>query len=161
MPRLAGAMLWKRALYWLLLYSVLWGILSGGAGWAFGLSSAALAALMSVRLGLSPIRVRWYYLPRFVSFFIGAVFAGGWDVARRALDPRLPLHPAWVSYSLTQTNPRVSLLLSAMVGLLPGTLASRVGAGQVQLHVLDARQDWNSTVARLERHLSDLLGADS
>jgi len=54
----------------------------------------------------------------------------------------------------------VRLLLSAMVGLLPGTLASRVDADEMRVHVLDERLPWQATVAELERRLERLLGVD-
>ena len=51
------------------------------------------------------------------------------------------------------------LLLSALVGLLPGTLASRIDGGQLRVHVLDEQLPWQATIAELERRLERLLGA--
>ena len=82
---------------------------------------------------------------------------GGWDVARRALHPRSPLQPAWHPFILTSDSPRVRLLLSAMVGLLPGTLVSRIEGDEMQVHVLDASMPWQATIADLEQHLVRLL----
>ena len=58
----------------------------------------------------------------------------------------------------TSRSPRVRLLLSALVGLLPGTLSSRIEGDHMQVHVLDERLAWQPTVAELERWLERLLG---
>ena len=90
-------------------------------------------------------------LPGFLTFFLRHMLLGGWDVARRALQPRCQLQPAWHPYPLTSRSPRVRLLLSALVGLLPGTLSSRIEG--------DRRAPaWQPTVAELERRLERLLG---
>jgi multicomponent Na+:H+ antiporter subunit E len=98
-------------------------------------------------------------LPAFLGFFLKHMLLGGWDVARRALQPRCPLQPAWHPYSLSSQSPRVRLLLSALVGLLPGTLASRIEGDEMRVHVLDERLPWQATVVDLEQRLERLLGS--
>ncbi len=152
---------WLGALLNLGLWLALWALLSSNQGWAFGLPLALLATLASLRLRLhtGPIHLR--YLPGFLGFFILELFIGGWDVARRAWHPRLPIKPQWVRYEVSSADPRVQLLLSAMVGLLPGTLASHVDGQTLHLHALDHRQNWSDTVAHLEQHLDQLLEGPS
>lgn len=149
-----------RTAYWLMLYAALWLILAGGAGLGFGAVCVLLATWLSLALGLQPLYLKLFYLPHFVFFFMREVVAGAWDVARRALHPRVPIAPALVSYPLGCANPRVRLLLSAIVGLLPGTWASHFDDQFLHLHVLDQRQDWRASVAEMERQLARLLGAD-
>lgn len=136
----------------------LWALLSHGQGWAFGIPLAALATFAAARLQLAwrPLRLRAF--GALLLFFLRELFSGGWDVARRALHPCLPVDPGWQTFSLTTRNPRVRLLLSAMVGLLPGTLSSHFEANILHVHALDRQQDWQATVARLEQLLTDLLG---
>lgn len=148
-----------QGLNWLALYTVLWFLLTGGAGWGFGLFCVLAAASISLRLGLSPYTLQLRHLPGFIGFFFRALWSGGWDVARRAYNPTLPLNPGWVSYPLTHNYPRVSLVLSAMVGLLPGTLCSRIVDQRLLLHVLDTEHPWQPTVSHLEARLLALLGA--
>lgn len=147
-----------QGLYWLALYGLLWMLLTGGAGWGFGLVCTLAAAGTSLYLTASPYTLQLQHLPAGIGFFLHALWSGGWDVARRAYDPALPLHPGWVYYPLTQNHPRVNLVLSAMVGLLPGTLCSRIVDQQLLLHVLDTRHPWRPTVSRLETHLVQILG---
>jgi len=155
---------WRRgatdALFWSLLYTALWALFAAGQGWVLGVPTITLAVALSLWLGLRPMTLRLAALPAFLGFFLKHMLLGGWDVARRALRPRCPLQPAWHPYPLTSQSPRVRLLLSAMVGLLPGTLASRVDADEMRVHVLDERLPWQATVAELERRLERLLGVD-
>lgn len=145
--------------YWLLLYATLWVLLSNAGGWGFGLICALAAAALSVWLRLPPLGLRLLYLPHFLLFFLYETVIGAWDVARRALHPHLPLNPAWVTYELTCANPRVRLLLSAMVGLMPGTLSTHFDDEKLHLHILDQQQNWRAPVAQMEAHLARLLGA--
>lgn len=135
----------------------LWALLSNNQGWAFGVPLAFMAAWVAWRVSLHAEPIHLQHLPAFLGFFIAELFIGGWDVARRALDPRLPIAPQWVEYRMVSEEPRVQLLLSAMVGLLPGTLAADFQGQTLHMHALDHRQDWHATVARLERKLERLL----
>ncbi|MGM8225177.1 Na+/H+ antiporter subunit E [Cellvibrio sp. ARAG 10.3] len=146
--------------YWLAVYLTLWALLSDASGWGFGLAFALAATLLSLWLTLPTCGLRFFYLPRFLVFFVFETALGAWDVARRALHPQLPLSPAWVIYPLRSPSPRVHLLLSAMVGLMPGTLASHVDNDNLYLHVLDKEQDWRAAVTRMEAHLAQLLEGD-
>lgn len=146
------------ASFWLLIYAALWLLLTGGAGWGFGSFVIVAATGLTLRLGLTPPYFKLLYLPRFLLFFLYELFVGALDVARRALHPHMPIDPAWVSFPFGCANPRVRLMLSAVVGLLPGTLAARWDATHLYLHVLDRHQDWHVTVAQTETHLARLFG---
>ncbi|WP_256669981.1 Na+/H+ antiporter subunit E [Pseudomonas sp. OIL-1] len=148
----------RRMLFWSLLYAVLWWLLAGGKGWYIGAPCVLGAALLSCWLGSAAWTLRLRAAPGFVLFFLRALLAGGWDVALRALRPRMPLDPAWVNYPLKARGPRSRLLLAAAVSLLPGTLAGVIEADRLTLHVLDHKQPWLESVARLEQQLMRLLG---
>ncbi len=142
---------------WLILHGALWWLLTGGHGWAFGLAFAVSAAALSLYLSRSPLPLRLHRLPGFVAMFCRELLSAGWDVARRALHPRLPLAPQWLDYPLQSRDFHVRLVLSAMVGLLPGTLSSRFEDDILWVHVIDATQPWQDTVAALEQALANLL----
>ncbi|WP_111642308.1 Na+/H+ antiporter subunit E [Marinimicrobium alkaliphilum] len=149
---------WRLALPWLLFYTLLWVLLTGARGWGFALVLVPAASAVSVALGSSLPPLRWHRLPVFIGWYLRALWAGGWDVARRALHPRLPLAPDWVSYTCTCANPRVRLWLSALVGLLPGTFATHYDGEHLYIHVLDHTQPWAALVRQLEAQLAQLLG---
>ncbi len=144
-------------LFWCGLFYIIWLLLAGPGAWLAGLLASPAAAAIAVWVGLTPPPVHWRWLPSFVVFFVKELLLGGWDVARRALHPRLPLAPAWVSYRFRSTNPRVHLMLSAIVGLLPGTLSSHWEAEHMAVHALDKHSDWRSTIVRLEALLDKLI----
>jgi multicomponent Na+:H+ antiporter subunit E len=82
-------------------FFVLWMVVAGGdlADLAVGTVAALAATWASLRLlppGLS--RVRPAALARLALRFLRQSVVAGVDVARRALDPRLPLHPGFVVY---------------------------------------------------------------
>ncbi|UAW98698.1 Na+/H+ antiporter subunit E [Halopseudomonas nanhaiensis] len=151
---------WLAALYWATLFAALWLLLAGNSGWYLGLPSVIAAAALAVRLQLAPLPIRPLALPRFVIGFLWAAIAGGWDVARRALHPRRPIAPGWVDYPVRSRHRQVRLLLSSLVGLLPGTLATGMQSDLLRLHVLDRHSDWQRSVEALERSLCRLFGED-
>ena len=136
----------------------LWFLLSRGEGWAFGVPVAAATTFATVRLQLNWRPLRLGALAAVFGFFLRELFSGGWDVARRAIHPRMPIAPGWETFAMTSRNPRVRMLLSAMIGLLPGTLSSEYHGFTLHIHALDQQQNWQETVTRLESLLSDLLG---
>lgn len=147
------------SLLWLPVYALLWWLLTGGSGWYLGIPTILLAVWLSRTLSLIPWVIRPARLPALLGLFFRELFAGGWDVARRALHPRMPLDPAWVQYPLTTTDEDVRLLLSGIIGLMPGTLATAIDGDCLTLHVLDRDMPWESNIARLESRLVDLMGA--
>lgn len=144
-------------LVWALLYASFWALFTGGRGWAFGAPFVMLACAMSLSFGVRPWRMRLTAVPGFIGFFLVNMFTGAWDVARRAAHPGCPLQAEWVDYPLADSSERVRLLLSALVGLLPGTLASRIENDCMHMHVLDSTQPWHGTVVELEGHLIRLF----
>lgn len=143
--------------FWLLFYSALWWLLSAGSGWYIGIPCILAATGLSGWLGSRPLRLRLRALPGFLVYFLAALASGGWDVARRAVQPRMALSPAWVSYPLRIQQPRYRLLFASMIGLLPGTLASHIEGDQLCMHVLDDRQPWAADARRLEQRLIAVL----
>lgn len=144
---------------WLVTYTLIWWLLTGGTGWAFGLPWILAASALSLRLRLGPMRVKLLRVPGFVLFFSHRLWAGGWDVARRALHPQCPLSHGWASYPLRSKNDQVRTLLSAMVGLCPGTLVAQIDGDQLRVHTLDLGRNWHSEIATLEAQLARVLGS--
>lgn len=140
-----------------LLLALFWLAFAGLEGWGFALGAVLLGAFLGARLQGSGPRWRWQYLPGVVVYFLRAMVYGAWDVAWRALHPRCPVDPGWTTYQLSEQAADVQVLLSALIGLLPGTLAACIEEGQMRVHVLDRGQDWQPVVAGLEWRLQRLL----
>lgn len=123
---------------------VLWLVIAGvqPAEVIVGALAAAAATLSSLRLSppgdrhVSPaatVKLLFHLLYR----SLGA----GLDVARRAIDPRLPLRPGFVTFSSRlPTRPQCDAFCT-MASLLPGTLpAGFTSEGNVLIHCLDVTQ---------------------
>jgi len=139
-----------------------WLILTGaGPGdLAAGLVAAGAAAWASLRLlprqhwKMRPLRV----LGLALRFFRQSAIAGI-DVARRALDPRLPLRPGIVIYHpLLPPGPKQNTFLTIM-SLMPGTLPSgAVAGGGIAIHCLDVAQPVAEQLAAEESLFVAALG---
>jgi multicomponent Na+:H+ antiporter subunit E len=129
-----------RWLGFLCLWLVLFG--TGFAGLLVGAATAAAATWASLHL-LPPARrrPRPLALARLVArFFWQSVLAGA-DVARRALDPALPLRPGFVRCPLRLVPGPARSAFCAYSSLLPGTLVAGTEARALSLHCLDVGQD--------------------
>jgi multicomponent Na+:H+ antiporter subunit E len=118
-----------------------------------------LALFCTLKSGLRGPSLSWQHLPIFLLYFLYRLTVGGIDVAKRTLSPTPAIKPAWVSYPLQSSAPHVQLALSAIVGLLPGTLAARIDNNSMKVHLLDSGQDWRHDITVLEQHLMRLLSA--
>ena len=107
-----------------------------------GLVAAVLAGWLSLRL-MPPgrVRVRPTGLARLASRFVRQSLVAGWDVARRALSPRLPLEPGLLAYAPRLPGGLARDGFTALSSLLPGTVpVGAKTAEEVVYHCLDLTQ---------------------
>ena len=128
----------------LVIFVGLWIVLSGADLKAVpvGIGAAALATWMSLRLlPLGPYRLRLWPLAALPFRFVWQSVVAGFDVARRALDPRLPLQPGFVAYPLRIRPSPARNLFCTLSSLLPGTLPTGLDeTGMLVVHCLDVKQ---------------------
>lgn len=137
-----------------------WFILGGsGAGLAAGLPAAAAAAWVSLRL-LPPAPNRPHLVPAVLALlhFLRQSVLGGIDVARRALDPRMPLAPGLITCELRLPPGPARNAFRAEISLLPGTLVAAVEGDTLTIHCLDRHQPVVAELAREEGLLTRALG---
>jgi len=94
---------------------------------------------------------------RFTGYFLWTSFAGGLDVAWRALQPRPAIHPTWLRYRLSLPPGQPRTLMVSMLSLLPGTLSAELQEDDMLLvHALDGsdEQATRDSVTRLEQELA-------
>lgn len=125
-------------------FFVLWTILTGGnpADLVAGAVAALAVTWASLRL-LPPgtRRVQPIALARLVVRFLHQSVVAGVDVARRALDPQLPLHPGFVVYSVGLPRGPARNMFTTLMSLLPGTVPTGSDEkGELVIHCLDAEQ---------------------
>ncbi len=107
-----------------------------------GLGGAAAATWISLwLLPPQPTRPSLTGLFRLAWHFVRNSVLAGVDVARRALDPRLPLNPGFIEYSVRLPAGPLRDSFTAMTSLLPGTLPVQTKPnGTVVYHCLDVGQ---------------------
>lgn len=124
-------------------FSCLWLVLAGADPEDIPAAVAAVAAATwtSLRL-LEPNASRRSprAIVQLVLLFLYHSIVAGADVARRALDPRLPLCPGFVAYP-TRLSPGMRRnVFTTLTSLLPGTVPTGEENGQLVYHCLDVEQ---------------------
>jgi multicomponent Na+:H+ antiporter subunit E len=145
-------------------YFVLWLVIAGGeiADILPGLAAAALAAWAS--LWLMPPHpaggsVRWLAAFGLLARFVRVSVIAGFDVARRALAPRIRLAPGYVEYHTQLPPSDARSLFLAMTSQMPGTIPSGgEPSGAVAYHCLDAARPVAAELAEEESRLIEALG---
>ena len=151
--RLVTAM---RACAFLALWVVLIGASPGDL--VVGVLTAAAATWVSVRL-LSPgsIPLRPIALPSLAMRFAWMSVVAGWDIARRALDPRLPVRPGFVVYPVGFARGPVRNVFTTLTSLLPGSVPAGEDGDALLYHCLDVEQPVAAHLAAEEAVLSRAL----
>jgi len=145
----------------LVLLGLLWGVVAKGdaASWVVGLPSIALAAVAFDRLrGQRTLGFRPWMLPEFAAWFLWHSLRGGADVAWRALQPQMPLHPGFLRYRLALPPGSARVFLVDCLSLLPGTLSADIEGDELVLHALDTGADVIAETREAERRVEKLYG---
>jgi multicomponent Na+:H+ antiporter subunit E len=143
------------------LMAVLWAVLTGGPlqSWLLGGPVVAGAAALALRLGPGSGRtVRPWSAAVFAVFFLVESLRGGWDIARRAVHPALPIDPGQLTYTLRLPPGTPRVLFANTVSLLPGTLTLAIGDEVLHVHAVDQGMPIRANLARLEGRIAALYG---
>ncbi|MBW6496085.1 MAG: Na+/H+ antiporter subunit E, partial [Burkholderiaceae bacterium] len=123
----------------MLLFALLWWVLAAGRleGWLLG-GIAVIAATWASLVLLPPRaqRLRIAALPGFLAFFLINSVRGGWQVALMAVRGRVALHPVLLELPLNLPAGAPQVLLTCVLGLMPGTLGVQLANNRLRLHVL-------------------------
>ena len=123
-----------------------------------GAVAAGGATWVSLRLlPPAPQRVRLGALVLLLPRFLWQSLLAGWDVARRAFDPRLPLRPGFVTFSSSHAPGHLRNTFATIASLLPGTLPCGESEGGIVFHCLDVGQPVVAQLAAEEAALARVL----
>ena len=89
--------------------------------------------------------------------FLGQSIVAGLDVARRALDPRLPLRPGFVTYEIGYPPGATRNIFTTLTSLLPGTVPAGDDGAALVYHCLDVDQPVAAQLTAEEAALSRAL----
>lgn len=141
----------------------LWLVLAGADLADIPAAAAAIAAATwtSLRL-LEPRTARRSVraIGQLVLLFLYHSVVAGADVARRALDPRLPLRPGFVAYPTRLSAGIRRNVFTTLTSLLPGTVPTGEENGQLVYHCLDVEQPVVAELAAEEAALVRALYND-
>ncbi|WP_245286828.1 Na+/H+ antiporter subunit E [Bradyrhizobium sp. Tv2a-2] len=124
-------------------FSCLWLVLAGADIGDIPAATAAVVAATWTSLRLlepSTSRRSLRAILQLVFFFLVHSIVAGADVARRALDPRLPLRPGFVAYPTRLPRGLRRNVFTTLTSLLPGTVPTGERDGQLFYHCLDIEQ---------------------
>jgi multicomponent Na+:H+ antiporter subunit E len=142
-------------------FVALWIVVAGAkpADLVMGIVAAACATAASLFLILPRGGgLRLWPLTLLVGRFLWQSVAAGIDVARRALDPRLPLKPGFIVYVTGLPSGTARETFTALMSLLPGTLPAGADTeGRLIIHCLDTAQPVASQLASEEASLTRVL----
>jgi len=144
-----------------LLFAVLWWVLAEGRidGWWLGAIAVATATWASaVLLPPAAHRLRLVQMPGFVWFFLRNSIRGGFQVAMMALRGRSALQPGVLELQLNLPAGGARVLMTSVIGLMPGTLSVELAEDRLRLHVLDVRLSLAAEVGELETRIRALFG---
>ena len=143
-------------------FFVIWCMLTGVGPTDLVVGAVAALAAVWTSLHLLPpgtSRVRPSALARLVLRFLWQSVVAGADVARRALDPRLPLHPGFVLYPVGLPPGPARNMFTTLMSLLPGTVPTGpVENGGILIHCLDVEQPIVGQLAAEEALFARAIG---
>lgn len=152
----AGWPVWVRRI---VLFAVLWWILTGGAAdsWLVGVPVVVAAAWLSMTLWsgfqLAPLGVL-----RFIPWFAWESIVGATDVAVRALQRDMPLYPGVVRHRVRLPPGASRVMLANVVSMLAGTLSADIEGDVLVIHTLDMHKDMHAMVLDLEPRVAAMFG---
>ena len=139
----------------LVAFTLLWTIVSA-ADFDEPLMVAAIVILATITSLYVLPRGSWRLRPAgclaFVPWFLRHAIIGGWDVAKRAFQPSMPLQPAVLEFK-TDTTDSQKALFAWSISLLPGTATLSVKEDGLIVHVLDQSLDNWKNLRELEEKI--------
>ncbi len=120
---------------WLLLSGFFEPLLLG-----LGVVSCLVVVLIAHRMDVidhegQPIHLGWRILTYWVWLTVEIVKAS-LDVARRILDPKLPIHPVLVRVKASQASELGQVIYANSITLTPGTVSMQVDGGEILVHAI-------------------------
>jgi multicomponent Na+:H+ antiporter subunit E len=145
-------------------FLIFWVVMAGlePADLAVGVIAALIATAVSLQLlPARDTRMAPLAMARLIARFLRQSLVAGFDVAWRALDPRLPLRPGFILYRSRLPAGPMRDAFCTMTSLLPGTLpAGAAPDGALLVHCLDVDAPVAEQLAREEQRFTQAFGVN-
>jgi multicomponent Na+:H+ antiporter subunit E len=147
------------------LLMVLW-IALMGIGKPVDLIVGGLAALAASKVSLwlmppTAQSINLLQLALFLPHFLWQSVLSGWDVASRALDPKLPLRTGIIQYPINYPAGFLRNTFASITSLLPGSVPCGESSQHLEYHTLDTSVDVCASLKSEERLLTPVLKDDN
>jgi multicomponent Na+:H+ antiporter subunit E len=161
----------------LLFFAALWWLLTEGdeSSWVIGIVVVPFSAWLSLTL-FKDVRLRKnspahsvgqlqrIYVLRlflFLPFFLLKSIHGGWQAAKLAVRPSMPVNPGFFRYNLRLQGSFARLFFMHLVSLLPGTVSAKLEDDQLLIHALDMTSKNNNEISQCEQQVAKLFSGES
>jgi len=135
--------------------------------WA-GVAVAALVALFTLRMDpvLGDIKLTpksFLYLLIYIFVFIKELVISNFDVARRVVDPKLPIKPGIIKVKTILHSNIGKTILANSITLTPGTLTVDIKDEYLYIHWIEIKHNdlegaTRDIVAKFEKYLEVIFG---
>ena len=129
---------------------------------ALGLVSCALVLVIALRMKLVdregvPLSLL-PGLPLYAPWLLWEVFKANVDVARRVLDPRLPISPRLIRVKASQRTALARTVYANSITLTPGTVSVELEGDEITVHALTAEAALELESGKMDRRVCRLEG---
>jgi len=130
---------------------------------AFGAISCAVVALISYRMGVvdyegHPVHLGWR-LPVYLLWLLWEIVKANIDVAKRIVNPRLPISPTVFILKPTQPTNLGHVIYANSITLTPGTVTLEVTADALEVHALSKEAAEDLMKGEMDRRVTWLEAA--
>ena len=153
-----------RALYLIIFLALIWLLLSGHYTpllLGLGAASCLLVWIISDRMDLvdheeHPLHLRPVKLVLYWAWLCGEVVKSNIDVARRIVDPKLPIRPKLMKVRTSQRTELGQVIYANSITLTPGTVSIDLSGHEIEVHALAAEPAEALLTGDMDRRVTEV-----
>lgn len=128
----------------------------------FGVVSCVVVVAISLRMDVVDREGHPVHLGRgaltYIPWLLIEIAKSNIDVARRILDPRLPISPTRLKVKASQTSELGQVVYANSITLTPGTVSMVVQDGYIDVHALTADGARSLAAGDMDRRVTAMMG---
>ncbi|MHC4134628.1 MAG: Na+/H+ antiporter subunit E [Planctomycetota bacterium] len=128
-----------------------------------GALSCIFVVILALRMKLvdaegAPVEIAWRLL-RYAPWLVWQVFLANLHVARRILDPKLPIHPSVIRVKPGQRCDLGRVIYANSITLTPGTVSIDIDENEITVHALTRETASDLETGEMDRRVTWLEGS--